>query len=322
MKNKSLEIWYLMTLTFTLTFLILITLINFQTSNKIGQTEREEGLQSHKEKNNTPIFGGIAFVISYIIIITFLLLINHISLLIYLLLIFPMICFSLLGFIDDFLILKRKKNDGIKPNIKFLIQIIIAIIYFIIYLIFNFDTSINFIFFKIDLKFLYGIFILLAFSGFTNATNLTDGIDGLLGGTLSIIMIGIYIISNNYFMREIIAIIFSGLCAFLYFNLPKAKIFMGDTGSLALGSLFVSIMIIMKSELYLFIFGLVYIIETLSVMLQVYYFKKTNGKRLFKMAPLHHHFEIVLNSERKTLILFYIFTIFTVIVGILVKKFS
>jgi phospho-N-acetylmuramoyl-pentapeptide-transferase len=120
-------------------------------------------------------------------------------------------------------------------------------------------------------------------------------------------------------MHEIIAIIFSGLCAFLYFDLPKAKIFMGDTGSLALGALFVSLMIIMKTEIYLFIFGLVYIFETLSVMIQVYYFKKTKGKRIFKMAPLHHHFEIVLKSERKTLILFYFFTILTVIIGILIK---
>ncbi len=311
------EIWYLMLLTFILTFLILNWLINYQKRNRVGQIEREEGLRSHKEKNRTPIFGGVAFVLSYLIVFTFLLIINEINIYIYLLIVMPMTSFSLLGFIDDYLILKYKKNEGIKPNIKFLIQIIISTLFFIIYLILNFDTTINLFFITIDLKFLYGIFILLAFSGFTNATNLTDGVDGLLAGTFSFILIGLFLITGNSDIRNLIIIIFSGICAFLYFNLPKAKIFMGDTGSLAIGSLFVSLLVILKLEVFLFIFGLVYVLETLSVMLQVAYFKYSKGKRIFKMSPLHHHFEIVFNSEIKTLILFYLFTITTVICGVL-----
>ena len=311
------EIWYLMLLTFILTFLILNWLINYQKRNRVGQIEREEGLRSHKEKNRTPIFGGVAFVLSYLIVFTFLLIINEINIYIYLLIVMPMTSFSLLGFIDDYLILKYKKNEGIKPNIKFLIQIIISTLFFIIYLILNFDTTINLFFITIDLKFLYGIFILLAFSGFTNATNLTDGVDGLLAGTFSFILIGLFLITENSDIRNLITIIFSGICAFLYFNLPKAKIFMGDTGSLAIGSLFVSLLVILKLEVFLFIFGLVYVLETLSVMLQVAYFKYSKGKRIFKMSPLHHHFEIVFNSEIKTLILFYLFTITTVICGVL-----
>lgn len=311
------EIWYLMLLTFILTFLILNWLINYQKRNRVGQIEREEGLRSHKEKNKTPIFGGVAFVLSYLIVFTFLLIINEINIYIYLLIVMPMTSFSLLGFIDDYLILKYKKNEGIKPNIKFLIQIIISTLFFIIYLILNFDTTINLFFITIDLKFLYGIFILLAFSGFTNATNLTDGVDGLLAGTFSFILIGLFLITGNSDIRNLITIIFSGICAFLYFNLPKAKIFMGDTGSLAIGSLFVSLLVILKLEVFLFIFGLVYVLETLSVMLQVAYFKYSKGKRIFKMSPLHHHFEIVFNSEIKTLILFYLFTITTVICGVL-----
>ena len=310
------EIWYLMLLTFILTFLILNWLINYQKRNRVGQIEREEGLRSHKEKNKTPIFGGVAFVLSYLIVFTFLLIIDEINIYIYLLIVMPMTSFSLLGFIDDYLILKYKKNEGIKPNIKFLIQIIISTLFFIIYLILNFDTTINLFFITIDLKFLYGIFILLAFSGFTNATNLTDGVDGLLAGTFSFILIGLFLITGNSDIRNLITIIFSGICAFLYFNLPKAKIFMGDTGSLAIGSLFVSLLVILKLEVFLFIFGLVYVLETLSVMLQVAYFKYSKGKRIFKMSPLHHHFEIVFNSEIKTLILFYLFTIITVICGV------
>lgn len=310
------EIWFLMLITFLITFIGLLWLINYQTQKKIGQTEREEGLKTHHKKNKTPIFGGIAFIVSYLIVFTFLLLTRQINIFIYLLIVFPMTSYSMIGFIDDLLILKRRKNEGLKPNTKFLLQILIAIIYFIIYLLFNFDTSIDLIFVTVNLKFLYGVFILFAFSGFTNALNLTDGIDGLLAGTLSFILIGIYVISKDVLMHNIISVIFAGLCAFLYFNLPKAKIFMGDTGSLGLGALFTTILIILKLEIYLFVFGFVYILEALSVMLQVSYFKITKGKRIFKMAPLHHHFEIVFNSEVKTLILFYIFTVLTTILGV------
>lgn len=312
------EIWYLMITTFVITFLFLVWLIKFQTIKKIGQTERAEGLETHKKKNNTPIFGGLAFVLAFSIVLTFLLIINQINIYYYLLIVFPMISYGLLGFTDDYLILKRKTNNGIQPNVKFSIQIIIAIIYFAIYLLFDFDTTIFIGFKTINLKFLYGMFILLSFSGFTNALNITDGIDGLLAGTMSFILIGLYLIIKDIYIREVIAIFFAGLCAFLYFNLPKAKIFMGDTGSLALGSIFVSLFIILKLEILMFVFGLVYCIETLSVILQVLYFKITKGKRIFKMAPIHHHFEITLGSEVKTLVLMYSFTILTVILGIVI----
>ena len=311
------EMMYLMLASFLISFIFIFILIRYQVKKRIGQTEREEGLVTHKKKNNTPIFGGVGFVLTYFIIYTFLLCINKIDLLLYLLIIFPMMSYSLLGFIDDLLILKRKKNEGIKPNLKFLFQIIIAVIFFVIYLLFNFDTTIDLLLFEVNLKFFYGIFILLAFSGFTNATNLTDGIDGLLAGTFSIILIGIYMIIDSVIMRQGISIFFAGFCAFLYFNLPKAKIFMGDTGSLAIGSIFVSLMIILKMEIYLFLFGLVYVVETLSVILQVSYFKMTKGKRIFKMSPLHHHFEIVLKSEVKTLLLFYLFTLLTVMLTVI-----
>ena len=247
------KISFLMVFTFALTFVGLLWLINFQTKKKIGQTEREEGLKTHHKKNKTPIFGGLAFIITYLIVFTFLLITNQINIFIYLLIVFPMTSYSIIGFIDDLLILKRRKNQGLKANTKFLLQILIAIIYFIIYLLFNFDTSIDLFFINVNLKFLYGFFILFTFSGFTNALNLTDGIDGLLAGTLSFIMIGIYIISEGVLVHNIISIIFAGLCAFLYFNLPKAKIFMGDTGSLGLGALFTTLLIILKLEIYLFI---------------------------------------------------------------------
>lgn len=309
-----------MLFSFGLTFVILVVLINYQKKNRIGQTVREEGLKTHREKNNTPIFGGVAFNIVISLLISYLLIINVIDVYVYLLIIVPLIGYSTLGFIDDYIILKNKKNNGIKPNLKFLIQIVIAIIYFIIYLLFEFDTDINLGFIHIELKFLYGIFILLAFSGFTNATNLTDGIDGLLAGSFSIVLIGLFLIVKEEYMRVIISVIFASLSAFLYFNLPKAKIFMGDTGSLGIGAIFVSLFIILKLEYLMFIFGLLYIIEVLSVIIQVGYFKITKGKRVFKMTPLHHHFEITLCSEKKTLFLFYFITIISTVLALVIYR--
>jgi len=312
-----LDIWFLMMISFFITFLLLTIVIDIQHQKKLGQIEREEGLDSHKEKKNTPIFGGLAFLFSFIILFTYLLIKSHIDYFTYLLIVFPMISFSLIGLIDDILIIKKRNNTGMNSNVKFFFQILISLVYFVIYLLFKFDTMIDFIFFTIDLKFLYGILILLLFSGFTNASNLTDGIDGLLGGIFSLILLGFYFVSNTYEMKMIISILFSGMCAFLYFNLPKAKIFMGNIGSLCIGSLFVSLGIMMKKEIFLFIFGLIFIIEAFSVIIQVAYFKISKGKRIFKMAPIHHHFEIVFNSEVKTLLLFYVFVIVTVIFGVL-----
>lgn len=312
------KIYILMILTFIITFFGIIFLIKYQKNRKIGQYEREEGLDTHKAKKNTPIFGGLAFILSITISISILLITKEIDILKYLLIVFPFLFFGLIGFLDDYLILKKKHNSGISPNIKMFLQIIISIVFFIVYLLLKFDTSIDFIGFKIDFKFMYGIFILLSFAGFTNATNLTDGMDGLLAGVLSIIMIGLYLVSKSNLEQQLIAISFSALCAFLYFNLPKAKIFMGNVGSLALGALFVSLCIVFKQEILLFTFGIIFVIETFSVVLQVYYFKLTKGKRIFKMAPIHHHFEIVFKSEIKTLFLFYLFTIFSVVIGFLI----
>jgi phospho-N-acetylmuramoyl-pentapeptide-transferase len=311
------ELWFLMIFSFVLTFLLLLWLINFQKNKKIGQFEREEGLEKHKSKNNTPIFGGVAFILVYFFGLTFLFCTSHIDFLTYFLIIFPMMSFGMLGFLDDLLILKRKNNEGIRPNVKFFIQILISAIFFVFYLLVDYNTKINFILFEVDLGFLYGMFILLAFSGFTNAANLTDGIDGLLGGVFSIILVGYYFVSKNESIREIIAIIFSGICAFLYFNLPKAKIFMGNVGSLAIGSIFTSIAIVLKLEILLIIFGFIFIVEALSVILQVAFFKITKGKRIFKMAPIHHHFEIIFDSEIETLLLFYFATIVAVVMGVL-----
>lgn len=305
---------------FLLSISIILFLINYQKVNSIGQIERELGLRSHKAKNHTPTLGGIAILTSTILFFTISAILNELDIKIYLLLIIPLLGYGILGFIDDWLILTKGKNDGISAGLKFFIQIVIAAIYFMIYLGYQFDTSIDLIFFKIDLKFLYGIFLLLAFSGFSNATNLTDGIDGLLGTSFILVLLSYALLSNQLIIQQFIAIMISAIMGFLVFNLPKAKIFMGNTTALAFGAVMVSIAVIIKFEISIFIFGFLYLLEVISVMMQVSYYKLTKGKRIFKMAPLHHHFEIIYNSETKALKLMILIQILSCIFGLIIFK--
>lgn len=305
---------------FLLSISIILFLINYQKVNSIGQIERELGLRSHKAKNHTPTLGGIAILISTILFFTISAILNELDIKIYLLLIIPLLGYGILGFIDDWLILTKGKNDGISAGLKFFIQIVIAAIYFMVYLGYRFDTSIDLIFFKIDLKFLYGIFLLLAFSGFSNATNLTDGIDGLLGTSFILVLLSYALLSNQLIIQQFIAIMISAIMGFLVFNLPKAKIFMGNTTALAFGAVMVSIAVIIKFEISIFIFGFLYLLEVISVMMQVSYYKLTKGKRIFKMAPLHHHFEIIYNSETKALKLMILIQILSCIFGLIIFK--
>lgn len=301
-------------LTFSLDFLI----IHFQTSKKIGQITRLLGPSSHRNKNHTPTLGGIGFVLSFIILFIILSFIFELHLNIWLICL-PLISYSLLGLLDDLIILIKKDNEGLSSTIKLIIQVSVAILYFYILLENDYDTRLYFLNFNIDLKFLYGIFILLLFTGFTNATNLTDGIDGLLGGCSVICLFGIFLISlkTNIELSAIVVLLISTLFGFLIWNYPKAKIFMGNTGAYGIGAFIVTISILLKIELYLFLFGGIFIIETISVLIQVFYFKISKGKRVFKMAPIHHHFELSGYKEKEVLHLFYIIEIIFVYIAIL-----
>lgn len=300
------EIGLLMLNAFLFSYAVCKIIINFQLTNCLGQIERVEGLSTHRNKNHTPTMGGIAFVCSTIIFYTLYVLVNNGNWLVYGLLVFPMISYGFLGLIDDLLIIKRGKNDGIKPKLKFFLQIVIATVYFFWFLKYQRSTTINLLFWQLDLKFMYGIFILLAFSGFSNATNLTDGIDGLLAGIMIMILVAYSFLSLDISLNSFLGILIATLLAFLVHNLPKAKLFMGNAGALALGGGFVSIALLLQKEYLLIIFGEWFVIETLSVIMQVSFYKLSKGRRLFKMAPIHHHFEIVLGSEKKTLYLIYL----------------
>lgn len=315
---------YLLSLSVFIFLLYYIVLPNFK-KLKFGQTVREVGPRSHQSKNGTPTMGGVLIFISFCLVVISMFVVfpnylklNYINLLI---LFIPLIGYLVLGLIDDILIIKTKKNNGIKPTIKLLIQLIIALIFYTLLVFTDFDTSIQIFNINIDLKYFYGLFIILVFTSTTNATNLTDGLDGLLSVTTIPLLIG-YIIIGTIKQNHLVIILSSAmlisLIIFLFFNFPKAFLFMGDTGSLFIGAFLCVISIILKVELFLLIFGFVFIFETLSVIIQVIYFKKTKGKRLFKMAPFHHHLELSGYSNLKINFIFFLTSLISVIIGLII----
>jgi phospho-N-acetylmuramoyl-pentapeptide-transferase len=279
---------------------------------KIGQSIRLEGPSTHLIKQGTPTMGGIiimlGFSISFIIVG-----INKINLSFFDIFsfLFPCYIYLLIGFMDDLIIVIKHNNEGIKPKIKIMFQIIGIVFYYIIFLR-NHSTEINLYFLKINLKQFYFLFILLLYVSTTNAVNLTDGLDGLASGLLIICFIGTTTLGLLYQKYDIV--LFSGcvvgaLLSFLIFNFNPAKIFMGNAGSLMFGSVLATIFVLLEEEMMIIIIGIVFIIETLSVIIQVLYFKITKGKRIFLMAPLHHHYEKKGNSEIVIDLLFWIFAL-------------
>ena len=283
---------------------------------KFGQSIREEGPRSHLKKSGTPTMGGIIFIIPALITTAAGFLFQNYFEWGYdwVMMLIALIGFGLIGFIDDFIIVVKKNNDGLRPKHKILAQFIIAAIIFFLFITNGYSTELSILgLFSFDLYWAYGIFLLFWLIGFSNATNLTDGLDGLCGG-VSVIVFGV--LGTIALFQEQTAIMLlcftmvGALAGFLIFNLNPAKVFMGDTGSLALGALIAVISILLKQEFLLLIIGFVYVIETASVILQVLYFKKTR-KRIFKMAPLHHHFEESGWNEQKVVMMFWLLAILT-----------
>ncbi len=307
-------------LSFLITTLSLPKLINYLHLLKFGQAIREEGPQSHIYKKGTPTMGGISFIISIVFSLLISIIFDFRNFEVYILLIYITLSFSIIGYIDDMLIVVKKKNDGLSPKKKLLMQIIFSLIFYILLKLIYSNVEYLYIpYFKINfyLSFIYVFFIIFWQTGFSNAVNLTDGLDGL-ATSVTIITTAIFAIfsykENNFSILLFCLSIIGSLIGFLIFNKKPAKIFMGDTGSLALGGILAAISIILHKEVAFLFIGLVYILETASVILQVAYFKKT-GKRIFKMAPLHHHFELSGYGERKTVYIFVIITIISSILG-------
>jgi len=281
---------------------------------KFGQSIREDGPQSHLKKSGTPTMGGIIFLSSTLLTtIIGVIFWEHLKLnSTLLMLLVPLFGCSLIGFIDDFIIVVKKDNKGLRPKHKMLGLFIIGATFFFLFMSAGYSTVVNLGFISFDMMWAHGVWVLLLILASSNATNLTDGLDGLLGGC-SFIVFGILgmiaMLLGEYTIALFCFIMVGSLAGFLVFNLNPAKVFMGDTGSLGLGALMAAVVILLGHDWLLAVVGFIFVIETISVILQVLYFKKTGGKRLFKMAPLHHHFELSGWGERKVVAVFWVVTL-------------
>ena len=310
----------LLLVAFFLTVLMLPRLIKYLHVLKFGQAIREEGPQSHMHKKGTPTMGGISFIVSIVISLIIAMILDSGNFQYYILFIYTTISFSIIGYIDDMLIVVKKKNDGLAPRKKLMLQILFSVIFYI--LVTFIYKDINYIHipgleYNLNISYLYLIFLVFWQTGFSNAVNLTDGLDGL-ATSVTIITTSTFALlaykENNFPVLVFCLTIVGALLGFLLFNKNPAKIFMGDTGSLALGGILAAISVILHKEIAFLFIGLVYILETLSVIIQVAYFKKT-GKRIFKMSPLHHHFELSGYGEVKTVYIFVIIAMISSAIG-------
>lgn len=310
----------LMLLSFLITTLILPSLIKYLHKLKFGQEIRKEGPSSHSHKKGTPTMGGISFIFSIVLCLIFAVIIDFKNSHNYFLYIYITLAFATIGYIDDMLIVVKKKNDGLSPKKKLLLQIIFSTIFY--FLITYLYADVNYIYlpiidYKLNISFLYLFFVIFWQTGFSNAVNLTDGLDGLATSVTIFTTLTLSLIAYNEKNIQIFVfclIIVGALLGFLIFNRNPAKIFMGDTGSLALGGILAGISIILHKEVAFLIIGFLYVLETFSVILQVIYFKKT-GKRIFKMAPIHHHFELSGYGEKKSVYICILITIISCSIG-------
>ena len=310
----------LLLVAYFLTVLMLPRLIKYLHVLKFGQAIREEGPQSHMHKKGTPTMGGISFIIAIVISLIVAMFLDSSNIKYYVLFIYTTISFSIIGYIDDMLIVVKKKNDGLAPRKKLMLQILFSVIFYI--LVTFIYKEVNYIHipifdYNLNISYFYIIFLVFWQTGFSNAVNLTDGLDGL-ATSVTIITTSIFALlaykENNFPVLVFCLTIVGALVGFLLFNRNPAKIFMGDTGSLALGGILAAISVILHKEVAFLFIGLVYILETLSVIIQVAYFKKT-GKRIFKMSPLHHHFELSGYGEVKTVYIFVIIAVISSAIG-------
>lgn len=314
-------------ITFIVSIILGIIIIPILRKLKVGQIERDDGPKSHFKKQGTPTMGGIIIIIAMVLV--------AIGICIYFTIngqitiahkILPVLLltlgFGMIGFIDDFKKLVLKNTKGLKPSYKMLGLLIISVAY-IIYLIYvlKIGTQTYIPIWKqyIDLPiYLYIPFAILVILGTTNAVNLTDGIDGLASSVSAIILTCLTVIGIMFGQPEISvfgSIVIGAVLGFLMFNLHPAKVFMGDTGSLLLGGVISAIALYLKMPLLLLLIAIIPVIETISVIIQVVYFKKT-GKRVFKMTPIHHHFELSGWTENKVVVIFSVITLIVCVIGL------
>ncbi len=310
---------------FILSTILGIVLIPILKSLKAGQSLSKYLEERHQSKSGTPTMGGLIFIIPTIITMIILRLMDKITISYnFLIVLFTFIGYFLIGFIDDYLIIKKHNNAGLSESAKLLLQTVIAIIFFYLFMKSGNEPLlwIHTLNIKIDIGWLYGIFILLVLIASSNAVNITDGLDGLAGGLSIIAYIAFGLITwNTGWLEgyEEIALfeftLVGALLGFLVFNANPAKVFMGDTGSLCLGATLGSIAILTRHELLLILIGIVFVCETLSCVIQRLYYKLTK-KRVFPMTPIHHTFEKLGWKETDIVKLFWIVGLIAAMISI------
>ena len=303
---------------FAISALLGPVVIPFLRKLKVGQTERKE-LESHLKKNGTPTMGGIMILAS--IIITSLFYVKDYPKIIPIL--FMTVGFGVIGFLDDYLKVVLRRSDGLLAWQKMILQIIVTGV-FAVYMVKYSGVALTMLIpFSggkyLDLGWLAIPVLFFAVVGTVNGTNFTDGLDGLASSVTIMVatFFSVVAIGTNAGIAPITCAVVGALLGFLLFNVYPASVFMGDTGSLALGVFLVSTAYMMQMPLFILIVGLIYLVEVLSVIIQVTYFKKTGGKRIFRMAPIHHHFELGGWSETRVVAVFSITTAILCLIALL-----
>lgn len=290
---------------------------------KFGQSIREEGPEAHHKKAGTPTMGGLIFITSIILSTLFLSYIYDIMTTQTIVLLLILVGFGAIGFLDDFIIVVLKRNLGLTSLQKLIGQIVVAVAAFFLLKMGPFETTVSLPFtnFEFELGVFYVAFLVFWLVGFSNAVNITDGLDGLVAGTSSIAFAAFGIMALSFGQEDIAVFSFvvaGAMLGFLLFNVKPAKVFMGDTGSLALGGALAMVSVLIKQEVLLLFIGIIFVVETLSVIIQVISFK-TTGKRVFKMSPIHHHFELSGWSEWKIVIVFWGIALLAAVVPVLME---
>ncbi len=321
--NSSVETDALI-ISFALTIVLGFIIIPILKKLKVGQVVRTDGPKDHLSKKGTSTMGGIIMLLT-IVIVSLGVSVKYPGVLP---VAFITLGYGVIGFIDDFIKLILKNPQGLKPSLKMLGLIIVATA-FVVYLTYvdgaaqtSMETYIPILKETITIPtWLYIPFAVFVILACTNSLNLTDGLDGLASGVTAIIMLFFVIASisfGNKDMSAFSAIVAGTTIAFLFFNMYPARVFMGDTGSLALGGAFCSVALILKMPLILIVVAGVCVVEAISVILQVVYFKVTKGKRLFKMAPIHHHFELCGVKETTIVPAFWCATVLLAVISLLI----
>ncbi|MFV0559647.1 MAG: phospho-N-acetylmuramoyl-pentapeptide-transferase [Enterococcus sp.] len=296
-----------------MTVAVMPLFIGYFQMKKQGQPIREEGPESHKVKAGTPTMGGLVFLVGAILTGIWVGAWQDQLTPTLFILLFVLGLYGVIGFLDDFIKIFKKRNMGLNSLQKLIGQIVGGIIFYFVYRAEGYPGVLNFFGLDISLSWFYGLFVLFWLVGFSNAVNLTDGIDGLVAGVGTVSFITYALIAWHQQQYDVLIVclsIIGGLLGFFYYNHKPAKIFMGDVGSLALGGLLAAISIMLNQEWTLLPIGLIYVIETGSVMLQVASFK-LRGKRIFRMSPIHHHFEMGGWSEWKIDVVFWVVSLVT-----------